>query len=99
MSRLLSVVAVLLLGVLLVGCEEAKAVSADEFRAMLAGNPESMRHTEFVGVRDGKAYLKVHRMAISSAKQRWEVELYSTDASQLPAVWLAEQTAAKAAAR
>ena len=51
---------------------------------------QSMRHTEFIGVRDGKAILKVEEMSILD-KSDWEISHYYTTATDLPEAWLTEQ--------
>ncbi len=61
---------------------------------MLARNPESMRHTEFVGLKDGKACLKVSTMSTLNSK-KWTEEYFVTEADQLPKEWLESQKAAK----
>lgn len=90
MKNLIRLAMLILVTVSLSGCKDPEAVSATEFQAMLERNPESMRHTEFMGVKDGKAYLKVSTMS-SYNQKKWADELYSTDASKLPKDWLEQQ--------
>ncbi len=73
--------------VILAGCTEPKTVTGEEFMAMHARNPESMRHSQFMGVKDGKAVLKVSEMSIVS-KKKWKDTYFVTDATNLPADWL-----------
>ena len=90
MRKFISVIAIALLSFCMTGCDEAKEISASEFQAMLARNPESMRHTEFVGVKHGKAYLKVSTMSTLNPK-KWTEEYFLTDAKKLPEEWLTKQ--------
>ncbi len=90
MKRFMRIIAIALVAFSMTGCDEAKDVSASEFQAMLARNPESMRHTEFVGVKEGKAYLKVSTMSTINPK-KWTEEYFLTDVDQLPEEWLAKQ--------
>ena len=77
----------LLIGAMMAGCDDFKRVSASEFQAMLARNPESMRHTDFIGQRGDKAYLRVSTMSTLNP-ERWTEELLVTDAEELPKEWL-----------
>ena len=77
--------------VVLAGCNEPKTVTGEEFMAMHARNPESMRHTEFMGVKDGKAALKVSKMSIVN-KKKWQDSFFVTEATNLPADWVEKNT-------
>jgi len=90
MNNLLRLTIFILITLSLSGCKDPEAVSATEFQAMLERNPESMRQTEFMGVKDGKALLKVSTMS-SYNQKKWTDEFYSTDASKLPNDWLEQQ--------
>jgi len=90
MNNLLRLTIFILITLFLSGCKDSEAVSATEFQAMLERNPESMRQTEFMGVKDGKALLKVSTMS-SYNQKKWTDEFYSTDASKLPNDWLEQQ--------
>jgi len=65
------------------GCNEPAQVSGPEFVAMLNRNPESMRSTEFVGVRDGQAVLKVTTMSLVN-QRRWSDTFFVTAVTNLP---------------
>jgi uncharacterized lipoprotein YajG len=90
MKSLIRLAIFTLITAFLSGCKEPESISATEFQAMLERNPESMRHTEFLGVKDGKAFLKVSTMS-SYNQEKWTDEIFSTDASKLPADWLEQQ--------
>jgi len=90
MNNLLRLTIFILITLSLSGCKDPEAVSATEFQAMLERNPESMRQTEFMGIKDGKALLKVSTMS-SYHQKKWTDEFYSTDASKLPNDWLEQQ--------
>jgi uncharacterized lipoprotein YajG len=90
MKNFIRLAGLILVAVCLTGCNEPEEVSATEFQAMLERNPETMRHTEFMGVKDGKAILKVSTMS-SYNQEKWSDELFFTDASKLPSEWLDKQ--------
>jgi hypothetical protein len=68
-------------------CNEPKQVTGQEFMTMHARNPETMRHTEFVGVKDGKAILKVSEMSLVN-KKKWNNSYFVTDSKNLPVDWV-----------
>ena len=73
------------------GCDqEPKEVTAVEFRQMLERNPESIRHTELVGVKDGNAILKVEEINVLNNSD-WKTSYYFTTATDLPKAWLTEK--------
>jgi len=92
MGKCTRIIAVVVLAAGLAGCNEPKKVSATEFQFLLARNPESMRHAEFAGVKNGKAYLKVSSMSTLS-REKWTAEYFVTDVNQLPKEWLEQQKA------
>jgi len=68
----------------LCGCKEPTRVSGAEFTAMLKRNPESMRSTQFIGVRDdGMAILKVSEMSLTD-KRKWKETFFVTPMTNLP---------------
>lgn len=68
----------------LCGCNEPTRVSGAEFTAMLKRNPESMRSTQFIGVRDdGMAILKVSEMSLTD-KRKWKETFFVTPMTNLP---------------
>lgn len=90
MKNLVRLAILILVTVSNFGCKDSEAVSATEFQAMLERNPESMRHNEFIGVKDGNAFLKVSTMS-SYNQKKWTDEIFTTDASKLPNDWLVQQ--------
>ena len=87
MRKPLALVAALALAFFLTGCDDTRQVTGQEFQAMLARNPESMRSTQYLGVKDGKAYLKVSEMSLLR-KNEWRDTYYATEAANLPPAWL-----------
>jgi len=82
------ILALALMAVVIAGCDDVQEVSEKEFQAMLAAcTPEAMRHTEFVGVKDGNACLKVSTMSIMNP-QKWTEEYFVTNSDQLPVEWI-----------
>lgn len=67
--------------------QEAKAVDPKTFMALLERNPESMRHTQFLGVQDGLAILKVSTMSLFNQKD-WKVSYVTTPLNQMPDTWI-----------
>jgi len=87
--------AVIFMSLLIAGCigDEkitAEKVTAEEFQAMLARDLETMKYSEFIGVNDGKAYMKVLSMSTMEQKD-WKEKYYYTDAQDLPEEWLRQQ--------
>lgn len=71
----------------LTGCNEPKQITGQEFMEMLARNPESMRCTKFVAVKDDKAILKVSEMSTLNQK-KWKDTYFITSVDDLPKDWL-----------
>jgi hypothetical protein len=67
------------------GCnEQPKQVSPDEFTRLAVAPIATMVYSEFAGVKDGKAILRVSRMS-SYRKSKWKDTVYVTDAAKLDA--------------
>ena len=90
MNKLIRIWTVCLVLVSIASCDDAQEVSPADFQAMLTRNPETMRHTTFIGVKGGKACLKVSAMS-SLNSQKWTEEYFVTDADKLPNEWLAKR--------
>jgi len=67
--------ALIILVLLLSGCSGPERVSVAEFKKEYAavGQPASMRHVEYLGVRDGRAYIKVSSMRLNGSKWKERV--------------------------
>ena len=87
MKKIIAVVFAIGMAFVLSGCNEPNQVTGQEFMAMHARNPETMRQTEFVGVRDGKAILKVSEMSLAN-KKKWKESYFVTDIENLPDEWV-----------
>ena len=73
-----------LLAMVSTGCNEPTTVSGAQFTAMLRRAPESMRTTQFVGIRgDGMAILKVSEMS-SANNRKWKETYFITAITNLP---------------
>ena len=91
MKKVIRVVFVIGVAFALAGCNEPKQVTGQEFMAMHARNPETMRHSEFVGVKGGKAILKVSEMSLIN-KKKWQDSYFVTDIENLPDEWAEKNT-------
>jgi hypothetical protein len=91
MRKVIRVVFVVGVAFALAGCNEPKQVTGQEFMAMHARNPETMRHAEFVGVKDGKAILKVSDMSLVN-KRKWNDSYFVTDTEDLTDEWIEKNT-------
>ena len=91
MKKVIAVAFAIGMAFALAGCNEPKQVTCQEFMAMHARNPETMRHTEFVGSKDGKAILKVSEMSLVN-KKKWNDSYFVTDIKNLPDEWVEKNT-------
>ena len=86
MSKLARSAMVIGLMLILAGCRAPRELSAEEFMALHARNAETMRHSEFMGVQNGKAVLKVSTMSLVN-RQKWKTSYFVTDVEKLPEGW------------
>ena len=69
--------------VLLCGCNKPTEISGAAFTTMLKRPPETMRSTQYVGISDGKAVLKVSKMSLVN-KSKWNDTYFVTPVDNLP---------------
>lgn len=65
------------------GCSEAEHVSVADFKKEFAavGQIQSVRHVEYLGQRDGKAYIKISSMRVIGSK--WKERVIFVELSDL----------------
>ncbi len=74
----------ILLATLLCGCAEPDHVSATEFKKQFAivGQPETMHTSTYLGLRDGRAFIRVSSMSTISQK-KWSDRVIYVELSEL----------------
>ena len=78
--------AAIALVLVMTGCSEPERVSVAEFKREyeMVGMPQTMKDVEFLGVRDGRAFLKIRSMPLVGSKWKERVtyvELKELDAA------------------
>ena len=79
----MKIFALIVFVLLLAGCSGPDHVSAAEFKKEYAwvGQPQSMRQISFLGVRDGKAFLKVSTMGLIGSE--WKNRVIYVEVGEL----------------
>jgi hypothetical protein len=77
--------AAILLLIFFAGCSGPEHISVAEFKREYAmvGQPQSMKSVEFLGVRDGSAFLKIRSMPILGSK--WKERLVYVELTEVDA--------------
>lgn len=79
--RFASVLAVLL--VLAAGCDQERRIAGAEFRRQYElGDMQTMRTAEYLGQREGRAYLRLRTMS-TVARDKWREEVVWADVKEL----------------
>ena len=73
----------IVLMILLVGCNEANKISTSEFKRQYElGNMQTMKSAEYLGQKDGKAFMKIKTMSSLDSK-KWSEEIVYAELNEL----------------